>query len=347
MNTRVQSKRVRRVVHPKELTGTNSQFFLGGAWTLEGFWHVKPPRWSPAYEKMTVTEIARRVRDDIEELVARAYPTYGEEWAKKHAPAWWRDSGVPHDKRCHHIDEKFANLLRRGLWERLNSQKRVTAKKAYKELTDLLQKHDEAEPKHAATNLALIARDATARLENLSQKRSPLMREVAKEFESWPVNMGVELKVSRGKIIPKVTGSDFAKDYLVKLGVNLPSRPSGGDRNGTRPQKRFRAAACSLHEGLVMMRRDPKFWFKRMTPWAKDLLSLSEPMTKANWGDWWKLAKVWVDEQWETNRESFLPLIARRSKLDPVLHTPSMVKSQVIDDGLKKAFKGLAIPVEQ
>jgi hypothetical protein len=65
-------------VQPKESTGVNLEFFEGGAWTPEGFGHVKPPRWLPPSEKMTVTEITRRVSDDMDELVARDYPTYRE-----------------------------------------------------------------------------------------------------------------------------------------------------------------------------------------------------------------------------------------------------------------------------
>jgi hypothetical protein len=345
VSTSEQNKRRKVAVQPKESTGIDpeEEFFLGGAEELEGFRHVKPPRYSPAYKKMTVAEISHRVSNDIEELVARSYPTYTEEWAKKYALAWWQEWGVPDDRRCREIDEKFANSLRWGLWERLKSKNPTTVKKAYSELTELLKKHNDEEPKHAASALAFLAMQAAEWLENLSQKRAPLMQEVARKFERWPVNLGVELKVVRGKITPTVTSYDFAKDYLLQLGVNLPSRPSG-NHNGPRPRNRFpfRVAASRLYQDLKMMRRDPKF--KRKTPWAKNLLSLSEPMTTANRKDWWRSAKVWVDEQWERNRESFQPLI-EHLKMHPA-YTRSYVKKQVIDDSLKKAFKGLAIPVE-
>jgi hypothetical protein len=35
---------------------------------------------------MEVTDLVRRIQDDLQELLARSYPTYTEEWEQRFAP---------------------------------------------------------------------------------------------------------------------------------------------------------------------------------------------------------------------------------------------------------------------
>ena len=76
---------------------------------------------------------------------------------------------------------------------------------------------------------------------------------------------------------------------------------------------------------------------------------LDYPMTTDNVEKWWDVAKRWMDEQWETNPESFKPLIAScKSKGKPLSDVglfDSEKKSRVILR-LKEAFFALAKPAD-
>jgi hypothetical protein len=347
----------------KQETGTDMKLFLGLDYESEGFMHIKPPRNCAEYEQMAVSQICRRIQDDVEELVARAYPAYGEEWAKKFAPGYWqwRYAGF---SPCRHITEKLANKLRHGLWKEINSTDSETAKKAQKEMIQLLDKYLEAEPKHAANALAFVTKQAATWLENLSAKRAALMKEVAREFSLWPVNMGLRPKVNnkagKRKIEIVLTRRDFAEEYLKGLGVNTDSRLPESAYSGADVKSPFRIAAEQLYTDLLLMKRNPpnwhflkkgkRGWVLNMTPWAKKLFALQEPMTTANVGHWWKVAKFWLDERWEANRDLFRPLIGScKSKGKPLTEAPlfdSEVKSHVIDLRLREAFFALAKPAD-
>ena len=347
----------------KQATGTDVTLFLGLDYQIEGFMHIKPPRYCAEYEQMAVSEICRRIQDDVEELVARAYPAYGEEWAKKFAPRYWqwRYAGF---SPCRHITEKLANKLRHGLWKEVNSTDSETAKKAQKEIIQLADKYFEAEPKHAANALAFVTKRAATWLETLSVKRAELMREVAREFLLWPVNMGLRPKANskagQRRIEMVLTRRDFAENYLKSLGVNMDSRSPESAYSGADKKSPFRIAAESLYTDLLRMKRNPpaahflkegkRGWIVNVTPWAKKLFALQEPMTTANVGRWWEVAKFWLDEQWEANRDLFRPLIARcKSKDKPLAEAPlfdSEVKSRVIDLRLREAFFALAKPAD-
>ncbi len=329
-------------VGPK--TGTKLDLFLGLRWDLEGYIHVKPPRFSKEYEKMEVRDLKRRIEKDIEELVARTYPTAEEEWGRKFAPAWWQDWGVPHDKRAQVVDEKLAEALRPGLWQRLNTREILMAKEASKELTELLKKRDEKESKRAAESLASLTRKAVTWLENLSVRRPELIREVAKSSALWPVNLGMDKDKSGN---PKVTRQTFARKYIERLAVNTECRWPGSDVTGAESLSPFHVAARELYTQLLVKKSEP--WqvnFQKQTRWARTLFALEEPMTSRNAEAWWKTAKVWIDEQWDlsTRVETFGPLVLHLH-LDNQAYTSSIVKRQVIDDSLKKAFKALAIKV--
>ena len=81
MKKRISHRKPRKKTQESE-TGINQgmdRFFVGGEWMIAGFIHIKPPRWTEEYEKMRVRDLVRRIQDDVEELLARAYPTYTEE----------------------------------------------------------------------------------------------------------------------------------------------------------------------------------------------------------------------------------------------------------------------------
>jgi hypothetical protein len=241
--------------------------------------------------------------------------------------------------------------LRAGLWEQIKSNDNNTSNKAHKEFLELLQKRTVAEPTHAARSLAFVTRQAATWLENLSVKRPTLIQEVAKESPLWPVNLGIGQKVRKGKngkrsIQTVITRMNFAEKYLKKLGVNTNSTWLESSYSGAKPKSPFRFASESLYQDLLLMKQDPKFYFPKLTPWAKKLIALAEPMTTANADAWWRVAKGWLDEQWEVNHDCFKPLIAScKHDGKPLKEAPlfgSEVKSHIIDLRLKETFLALA-----
>jgi hypothetical protein len=344
-------------------TGADIKLFLGLDYEYQGFMHIQPPRNCPEYEQMTVVEITTRIKHDTEELLARAYPSYGKEWANKFGSKWCR--GIAHlDPRgfCPPISEgygeRFAENLRKGLWQDLHSPEDSTRQKAHEEFHYLLKPFTEKESRDAANALAYLAIDAARWMENLSVKRAEVIQEVAKNHDLWPVNLGVRKRVSRnggkGQLTHVITRLDFAKEYLNRLGVGSNCKLPSTESTGAKPQSLFRLAAQRLLVDLLLMKSDPSFFFKKKTPWMRKLVALPEPMTKAHVGKWWAVAKQLVDEQWKANPRFFAPLIKscgtwqqdirgkRRVPITDARRGSSEKKSKVIDQRLKEAFETLA-----
>ena|SRR6266567_4818821 len=104
------------------ITGLDRPFFLGGYSKLAGFMHYKPPRWTDEYAKMDDRDLFRRIRDDLEELLARAYPTYSDEWRQEFTPNYWRDFPITYAGRLRTvIHESVAESLCPGLMKRIRS----------------------------------------------------------------------------------------------------------------------------------------------------------------------------------------------------------------------------------
>jgi hypothetical protein len=295
-----------------------------------------------------LTDLVRRIRDDLGELLARAYPTYTEEWQQRFAPNYWRESGITYESRLRKaITESVAEQLCRGLWERLISQDETVESKALEEYQRLLSQFLEREPRYAATEFAFIAKQTASDLAYLSVKRGALMKEIAAKSDLWPVNLGLRVKVVKGKPVREIRRLALARKYLSKLDLNSQCHfPSTWDSGSHSP---FRLAAEGLYTQLLMLRddRDRKYRvdFPKLTPWAKQLFSLTVPMTKRNSKDWWEVARIYLYERWDKAQEEFKPLI-RHLELELTSKTPyeSNIKSRVIDNDLKDAFIALARP---
>jgi hypothetical protein len=345
------SHRLSREKTKKSATGIDEgmdRFFVGGEWQIAGFMHIKPPRWTREYEKLRVRDLVRRIQDDIEELLARAYPTYTEEWQQKFAPNYWRQFPITYEGylRCV-INQSVAEELCNGLWERIISQDKKVSRKACEEYQRLLGQFLESEPRHAANALAFLARKATAYLAHLFEKRPALMKEVAKTLNLWPVNLGLRVKVVKGKPVREVTGLGFARNYLTELRLDSRCDFPSADRSGAHSP--FRLAAEELYTKMLMLKDDPErhVWFPKLTPWARRLFALTVPMTKRNSVYWWKVAKIYLYERWDKAQKEFKPLIEHLDFKYPIQlssKTPyeSNIKSRVIDNGLKEAFIALA-----
>src|SRR5262245_24723322 len=118
----------------KSVTGIEDgmdQFFVGGDWKIAGFMHIKRPRSTKEYQKMRVRDLVRRIEDDLQELLARAYPMYMEE---RFASNYRRGPGRTYESRLRYaITQSVAEELCRGLGERLISQDKTVACEALEE----------------------------------------------------------------------------------------------------------------------------------------------------------------------------------------------------------------------
>jgi hypothetical protein len=327
----------------KSVTGIEDgmdQFFVGGEWKIAGFMHIKRPRWTQEYEKMRVADLVRRIQADLEELLARAYPTYMEE---RFAHNYLRESGITYESRLlRSISQSVAEQLCRGLWEKIISRDKTVSCKALEEYQRLLPQFLECEPIHAATAFALIAKQAATYLENLFLKRGALMKEIAAGSDLWPVNLGLRIKKVKGKPAYEVTRQSFARNYLIELELN--SQCDFPSAQGIASHSPFRLAAGELYTKMLMLKG---VYFPKLTPWSKRLFALTVPMTKSNSADWWNVAKVYLHERWGKGQEEFKPLIKHLGFKYPIelsskVPYKSVIKSRVIDNSLKDAFMALA-----
>jgi hypothetical protein len=123
----------------KSVTGIEDgmdRFFVGGERKIAGFMYpYDRPRLTEEYEKIRVTDLVRRIRDDLRELLARAYPTRIEEWLQRIAPNYWQECvGITYESRLlDRITESVADELCRGLWERIISSDKAVSCKALEE----------------------------------------------------------------------------------------------------------------------------------------------------------------------------------------------------------------------
>src|SRR6266704_3099414 len=124
----------------KTITGLDRPFFLGGRSKLAGYMHYKPPRWTDEYMKMDDRDLYRRIRDDLQELLARAYPAYSDEGEQQFAPNYWRKFPTTYAQRLRTvIHESVAESLCPGLMKRIRStsqSERHRALTEYRKLVD-------------------------------------------------------------------------------------------------------------------------------------------------------------------------------------------------------------------
>jgi hypothetical protein len=286
-----------------------------------------------------------RIQDDLEELLARAYPTYSDEWQQEFVPNDWRKLPITYANHPRTvIHESVAESLCPGLIKRIRSPSKSESRKALVEYRTLVDQLLREEPKHAANALAFIASWLTTYLENLSVKRQALMKEVAAKCDLWPVNLGLRRKIIKGEPKHQVTRLTFARNYLTQLGLNSDCDFPTAQESGAEPMSPLKLAAQDLYR-FMLLQKDSKLKWNELNAWEKKLRALHAPMTRKRALDWWKVGKIYVDERWETARSEFTPLIKHLGlKLSNKTPYESSIKSRVIDNDLKDAFIGLAQP---
>jgi len=244
--------------------------------------------------------------------------------------------------------KSYAQACGRGLSRRT----KASVVKRAKKYQQVLQQFLEGEPRHAANALAFIGKQAATYLEHLFVRRSALMTEVAAKYDLWPVNLGIRDKKVKGLTRRELQRLEFARNYLVELGLNLQcDLPSGHESRAEHRISPFKLAAKTLYTKMLILKEDPRrhVWFPKITPWAKQLFALTVPMTKRNSQGWWKVAKIYLYERWDKAQKEFKPLIKHLGFEYPIelsSRTPyeSNIKSRVIDNSLKDAFIALARP---
>jgi hypothetical protein len=231
--------------------------------------------------------------------------------------------------------------------QRIRSPSKSESNRALAEYDRLVDQLVALEPKSAASALAFLTETATTYLAHLFVKRPALIKEIARTRNLWPVNLGLRVKVVKGKPVREVTGLAFARNYLTELELN--SRGDSPSAHGSGSP--FRWAADELYTKMLVLKDDPHrhVWFPKVTPWAKRLFALTVPMTKRNSADWWKVAKIYLYERWDKAQKEFKPLIKHLGFPYPIelssrVPYESMIKSRVIDNSLKEAFMALARP---
>lgn len=307
-----------------------TSFLLGSDYVLKG-WMPVPRPYKYEYEKMSVPQIAKRIREDLNELIARAYTDRqmfadGEEQRLTGQNS--NLSNLEIKKQAAQFAEWILNV------ERIQKENIEKIRK----ISPTPSRETAEDEKRAAKSLAYIVKHGATCLEYLFVRRSALMREVAEKNDLWPVNLGLKAKKVNGRIRNELTRRRFASDYLTELGLNTKCNWPSHDCTGAEDKTPFWYAARELYTTLLQFKQHPEWYSIDATKWKKDLMALTEPMTKRTFPQWWKVAKVFLDEEWTISRENFKPLIQHLK----IKGKQSVEKTRVVDQSLRDAFYALA-----
>lgn len=326
-----------------------------GAWHPP---HVHQPCGTEEFEQMKSDDIYARIDRDIAELVARAYHQSVDRW-RSEPPA---EAQFEMRSEQAQLQKRIRADIARGL----NSQHPAERERAERDSRELLE-FDSWAARKAAGYLAVIGYDTAKWLEFLTAERLELLQPIARRFETWPVNLGLGKADANG--LRCFQRAKVAEKNLRDLDLNAEAFWTDSENRAGQTTSPFRLAAERIYALLRVIRNEPLVWFVRhesfkefsarrkpgvrtrlrspipkpnqLTQWARDLLNLQEPMTKANADDWWAAAKTLLDELLAKTPKAFAPLKEHLGLSDPAF-TKSLVQRRVIDDSLKKAFKGLA-----
>jgi hypothetical protein len=300
---------------------------------------LAPPRIKSDYKEISVTDLYVRIHRDLAELLGRVCPSV----TNRKNSETGLDEPLSYATRLRSsLNKGIADDLSSDLWERIFSPIQDTRENAREEYKRGLEKLLEEEPRSSAEKLAHFTIGAATWLENLYAKQPDLMKEIAKECDLWPVNLGLKSKRRNGKVKYELKRISFAHRYLEGLELNSKCFHHSGHQSGLEDVSPFTLAAENLYRIIMLLRRKPG-WFPPETEWAKQIFALSVPMTKQNASKWWKAIKVFLEERWKTTPKDFSPLIVHlglHQSKKPLY--PSEIKRRVVDNDLKDAFLALA-----
>jgi hypothetical protein len=319
---------------------------------------IKLPWATENLDAMPSAILSERMMVDIEELVARAVHLSVDRWASPPPADLEREMSAERAEE----DRRVRKFIEEGV-----SSANAKRRKQVETLRSQLVKMERAEAQRAALELARIGQAVASWLEYLADERLDLIKPVARRFPVWPFNLGMSKEKRGGR--RDLLRAKLAKKYRSQMGLGLEHHQPGE----TSPKKEgkslspYRLAAERVFEFLRTIRAHPRDYLPHrespadsikdsdsrktpigpVSPWVKRLFELREPMTTANCGAWWKVARVYIVEQWRQNQDDFPPLI-RFSELEkylkPPANKPGGVKAYIIDKMLKRDFETLAIP---
>ena len=199
----------------------------------------------------------------------------------------------------------------------------------------------------AVAALASAGTTTAQYLENLFVKRRERITKVAARSAVWPVNLSLRKRWVETKTEVSLDRKTFALEYLtgIRLGESCkyPTRhDSGAERISP-----LRLAAEDLYRQMMIIKELGTPAFEELTPWYKAIMELPIPMATSNAHNWWKVAKVFLDERWRKAPHEFdviVDYLRLRLSSKCRYKSASRIKSRVIDNDLKKAFRALARP---
>jgi len=227
-----------------------------------------------------------------------------------------------------------------------------------------LRRLEDKDAEAATGFLAQVGQKTAALLEGMVFNRPEMVKTVARKLSDWPVNLALEkstLKDSRGML-----RFVMARKMLQQIELGSAQNAVTGTKREKGSESPYRIAATQILELLKAFRKHRHHFFPEHEPvnpsaetdsklkvtrgssgdWVFRLFELGEPITGQNVEDWWKVAKVFLDERWELDITTFDPLIdhsRHRDQLTPPRNKPGVVKNSIINQNLKGAFVRLAI----
>lgn len=309
---------------------------------------IGSPHSTDALDKSPVEHLFQIADRNVRELFARAYHQSRDRWDSP-----WTDPGDMEPERGKEDREARESLLKS--LNSPNSKKRRAAKIVRKQLLEL----NEREARNAATLLAHLGQQIAFSLERLADECPELMKPIGRHFSSWPFNLALTKRKTTGK--RDLLRVNVAKRCLLELEIGL--KHTYVDENAGGKARPLRVAAGQVYDFLRDVRSRPHEYFPTrkiekspgerriplapMTPWAERLVELEEPMTVANFNEWWGVAKDFLLEIWDEQHEQFDCLIQftkQNKRFEPATFKPGKAKARIIDQSLKPHFKTLAVP---
>lgn len=305
-------------------------FLTGSDYVLKG-WMPVPLPYKFEHEKMTVPQIASRIKEDLEELVARAYSARQRLTDDTEQMLAWQ---------CPNLSTQEIKIKAAQTVEWIQNVERIQKEDIarIRRIPKTLPIEAAEDEKRAAKSLAYIITHGATWLEYLFVRRNALMRDVAEKNDLWPVNLGLKAKKVKGRVRSELTRREFARDYLIEIGLNTKGIRPSYNYTGAEKKSPFWFAARELYSVLTRIKQNPEWYSMRDSKWKRDLLALKEPMTKRTFSRWWKVAKVFLDEEWKINPGCFEPLIQHLK----IKGKQSVEKTRVIDQSMQDALLALA-----
>lgn len=161
------------------------------------------------------------------------------------------------------------------------------------------------ESEEALDYLYQVTRHICQQLERLAAepRTSPLLKRYGKDTPGWPCLIGLTPKGEIARLFRlqgylEQVGNPSIKGEQDLLFFERTTASRGGYASP------FQIASRELHKFVLTVQKDSKAFSEKPTPWLKAVCKLP-PLNRSSAGDWWKLMKILLDEQWPTNEKLY------------------------------------------